>query len=86
MVRFMFNDVVPAMQTLLGMPAFEESTGEGFSCYYCHPAGQSPTHGVASMARGTVDELRGSGEPAEAGGKTGVDPTTASEAADDTAQ
>jgi len=39
MVRFMFNRVVPTMQTLLGAPDFDVATGEGFSCYYCHPRG-----------------------------------------------
>lgn len=36
-VRCMFNRVVPAMQTLLGAPDFDASTGRGFSCYACHP-------------------------------------------------
>ncbi|GAB5547948.1 MAG: hypothetical protein SangKO_077080 [Sandaracinaceae bacterium] len=37
MVRFMFNDVLPTMQTLVGGADFDEETGEGFSCYSCHP-------------------------------------------------
>ncbi|HJL19849.1 MAG TPA: hypothetical protein RMH99_29570 [Sandaracinaceae bacterium LLY-WYZ-13_1] len=37
MVRFMYNDVLPAMQTLLGAPDYDEATGEGFSCFACHP-------------------------------------------------
>jgi hypothetical protein len=36
-VRFMFNRVVPTMQTLLGAPDYDAATGEGFSCYACHP-------------------------------------------------
>lgn len=36
-VRFMFNRVLPTMQTLLGAPDFDAATGEGFSCYACHP-------------------------------------------------
>lgn len=36
-VRFMFNRVMPAMQALLGAPEFDASTGEGFSCFACHP-------------------------------------------------
>jgi hypothetical protein len=39
MVRFMFNRIVPAMQTLLGAEPFDAETGEGFSCYACHPRG-----------------------------------------------
>jgi hypothetical protein len=37
MVRFMFQRVLPTMQTLLGAPDFNQETGEGFSCYACHP-------------------------------------------------
>lgn len=37
MTRFMFNHVVPAMRTMLGQPERDPSTGEGFSCYSCHP-------------------------------------------------
>lgn len=35
--RFMFTQVMPAMQTLLGAEEFDPATGEGFSCYGCHP-------------------------------------------------
>lgn len=42
MVRFMYNRVVPRMQRLLGMQAFDATTGEGFSCYQCHPRGGEP--------------------------------------------
>lgn len=38
MVRFMFNHVVPAMKTMLGAEDYNEETGEGFSCYTCHPS------------------------------------------------
>ena len=37
MVRFMFNHVVPTMKTMIGAPDYDAETGEGFSCYYCHP-------------------------------------------------
>jgi hypothetical protein len=37
MTRFMFNHVVPAMRTMLGQPELDPATGEGFSCYTCHP-------------------------------------------------
>ena len=37
MVRFMFNHVVPAMRTMIGEEEFDTETGEGFSCYFCHP-------------------------------------------------
>lgn len=40
MVRFMFNHVVPPMRTALGMPEYDAETGEGFSCYTCHPAAE----------------------------------------------
>ena len=35
--RFMFSRLLPLVQTLLGEPAFDEETGEGFSCFSCHP-------------------------------------------------
>lgn len=37
MVRFMFNHVVPAMRTMIGEEEYDAETGEGFSCYFCHP-------------------------------------------------
>lgn len=37
LVRFMFNDVLPTMQTLLGAEPYDEDTGTGFSCFSCHP-------------------------------------------------
>lgn len=37
MVRFMYQDVIPTMQTLLGAQPYDEETGTGFSCYACHP-------------------------------------------------
>ena len=45
MVRFMFRHVVPAMRQMLDQPEFDEETGEGFSCYFCHPhaeGGEAP--------------------------------------------
>lgn len=39
-VRFMFKKVVPTMQALLGLEDFDAVRGTGFSCYFCHPAGQ----------------------------------------------
>ncbi|MEZ4267939.1 MAG: hypothetical protein R3F39_16315 [Myxococcota bacterium] len=39
-VRFMFQKVVPTMQALLGLEDFDEVRGTGFTCYFCHPAGQ----------------------------------------------
>lgn len=38
---FMFNKVVPHMRALLGKPVYDNDTGEGFSCYACHPKGES---------------------------------------------
>lgn len=38
MVRFMFNQVLPTMQKLLGAEDFDVETQEGFSCYACHPS------------------------------------------------
>lgn len=35
--RFMFNRVMPAMQTLLGAAPYDTATGEGFTCFACHP-------------------------------------------------
>jgi hypothetical protein len=42
MVTFMYSHVRPLMQTLLGEPAYDEETGEGFSCFFCHPRGDTP--------------------------------------------
>jgi hypothetical protein len=39
-VRFMYQVVVPDMGTLLGIPPYDEATGEGMSCYHCHPRGE----------------------------------------------
>lgn len=38
MVRFMFNRVVPTMQTLLGAPDYDAETQTGFTCFACHPS------------------------------------------------
>ncbi len=37
MVRFMFQRVLPTMQTLVGGADYDEETQEGYSCYSCHP-------------------------------------------------
>lgn len=37
MLRFMFNRVLPTMQTLTGRPEFEPGVEGAFSCYSCHP-------------------------------------------------
>ncbi len=39
MVVFMFQRVIPTMQTLLGEQPYDETTREGFSCFACHPRG-----------------------------------------------
>ena len=36
-VRFMYTRVLPTMQALVGAAPFDETTGEGFTCYACHP-------------------------------------------------
>ncbi|MCZ7678181.1 MAG: hypothetical protein M5U28_05180 [Sandaracinaceae bacterium] len=41
-VRFMFNRVLPPMQTLLGAADFDAETQQGFSCYACHPHAGEP--------------------------------------------
>jgi cytochrome c553 len=43
MVMFMFNQVLPAMQELLGAQPYDEATQTGFSCYACHPSGGAGT-------------------------------------------
>ena len=40
MATFMFQKVTPTMRNLLHLPAYDEATGEGFSCFYCHPRGE----------------------------------------------
>ncbi|MCA9581861.1 MAG: hypothetical protein KC416_08700, partial [Myxococcales bacterium] len=41
MATFMFQRVLPQVRDLLGQPEFNEQTGEGFSCFSCHPQGQA---------------------------------------------
>ena len=41
MATFMFEQVTPAMRELLGIPEYDEATGSGFSCFYCHPRGDT---------------------------------------------
>jgi len=36
-VRFMFNQVTPAMRQLLGASELDVATGSGFTCFACHP-------------------------------------------------
>ncbi len=43
MVMFMFSQVLPAMQELLGAQPYDEATQTGFSCYACHPNGGAGT-------------------------------------------
>jgi len=38
-VTFMFNEVIPVMQQLLGEEPYDPVTKKGFSCYECHPHG-----------------------------------------------
>ncbi|PKN56460.1 MAG: hypothetical protein CVU56_15990 [Deltaproteobacteria bacterium HGW-Deltaproteobacteria-14] len=38
-LSFMFNTVLPAMQQLIGEPAYDPATKTGFSCFECHPHG-----------------------------------------------
>lgn len=35
--RFMYGHVMPAMQTLLGAAEYDATTGEGLTCFACHP-------------------------------------------------
>jgi hypothetical protein len=51
-VRFMFNRVVPTMRALLGEPEFDPATGEGFTCFDCHPHA-AETEGSPTAAGGT---------------------------------
>ena len=36
---FMFNEVVPNMGDLLGLPRYDKETKTGFTCFFCHPKG-----------------------------------------------
>ncbi len=47
---FMFNEVLPTMQTLMGAPDYDEATGSGFSCFSCHPKGDSGEEPAANPA------------------------------------
>lgn len=35
---FMYSRLLPAVQTMVGAHAFDPATGEGFTCYACHPS------------------------------------------------
>lgn len=62
---FMFQEVLPTMQTLLGAPAYDEATHEGFSCYSCHPhAGDEGTTPLITLpAEGAgAEEADGAGD------------------------
>ena len=37
MVRFMFNHLLPEVRDVMGAAPYDTETGEGFSCYSCHP-------------------------------------------------
>jgi hypothetical protein len=66
-VRFMFNRVVPTMQTLLGAPDYDAATSQGFSCYACHPhAGDEGTTPI--RLRAPIEDTASSGETAERSG------------------
>jgi hypothetical protein len=36
--RFMYTQVTPTMQKLLGRPPFDPTTKKGFGCFSCHPS------------------------------------------------
>jgi hypothetical protein len=38
--RFMHQQVTPGMRKLLGAPGYDPATGQGFSCFHCHPRGE----------------------------------------------
>lgn len=56
MVQFMFQRVLPDMQTLVGAPDYDEETEAGFSCYSCHP------HAGADGTTPISLEIQGEGE------------------------
>ena len=64
---FMFNRVVPTMRELLGMPEFDATTGEGFSCYFCHTRGEDRA-GNEAAAEEDPDHGAGESGPADATG------------------
>ncbi len=40
-VRFMFNQVLPTMKTLLGAQEYDAEAQTGFSCYACHTSAEA---------------------------------------------
>lgn len=38
--RFMHQQVIPNMRALLGARSYDPATGQGFSCFHCHPRGE----------------------------------------------
>jgi hypothetical protein len=40
--KFMMEKVLPTMADLLGEKPYDSRTGEGFSCFRCHPARKKP--------------------------------------------
>jgi len=61
--RFMFSRLLPLVQTLLGAPEFDEDTGEGFSCYSCHP--HAGDEGSTMIALSDGDEEGDAEEPSD---------------------
>ncbi|MCB9592409.1 MAG: hypothetical protein H6719_06735 [Sandaracinaceae bacterium] len=64
MLVFMYQEVLPTMQQLIGAPDFEEETGGGFSCFACHPhAGDEGTTPLITLepAEAAADEAGDAG-------------------------
>ncbi len=41
--RFMMEKVLPTMAELLGEKPYDQKTGQGFSCFRCHPKAKPKT-------------------------------------------
>jgi hypothetical protein len=54
MVRFMFNHVVPSVQTMLGAEAYDATQKSGFSCYVCHPSASGAAEGTVAKAESSL--------------------------------
>lgn len=73
-VRFMFNHVTPTMQTLLGAASHDAATGEGFTCYACHPHAGSDEVALADTQSDSTAEtaLESNAEVGESDASTGA--------------
>lgn len=65
-VKFMFNEVRPAMRDLLGLEDYDPETRTGFGCFNCHPHGDAPDEPAAEPAPAEPEPAADSAAPGTA--------------------